>query len=648
MMSINWGVLVVVAITLLVLAVLAVTAVMYIRHWASRHEVKDVEPGIGKYFKRYVDEREKAIYKANQNIALERKQSSLRRIKLGMMSAFIAVAVLGTAASLYMNRDTLVSRVTLDDLELNEIQNVEHQWTRVYPEQLLDLKQQLEKMKTRGIILVQNSAEDSSKQLESLKKDSFYSWKRFAENHRIAALSCEWNELSSCQQQFRDWLFVVMPDRWDPRQINWMVKTGMSVLLYDAPFQVVDKSNPQPFSIYDLTFEPTLDQSDSVLALAGDKELTLGFDAGTILEVRSNSPAYLVHSDKPQALAIDSNHIAGAEQKTRLYAHSKGKGRLVWMDFSPNLDVHGNSGLNPTHFEALLASIFRYLNKESYQSIANWPHGKSFAALIEEDTEDSYKQARRVAEFFAERNYPITWFVLSSEAERNRSLTRFLAETGEIACHGDNHQPFTQNDGRTQLERLALCRKAINVITEREVSSFRPPEEKFSAKTLDALANLGFDNLIAERGLDRFVPIIMRSQQTGKELVSLPRMVLDDYVLWHQMEADFSLSKRLTAQQIDYVEALGGLYMFSFHTQYMEDDDNLAVVKFIADQVHHKHAHFATTREIANWWKFRSRLMSGKAVHPKDVVAFTPVIMQVDQYGNLISKPYTSMRTASK
>lgn len=645
-MSINWGVLVIVAVTLAVLLILAGITVFYIRHWAARHEVTETEPGEGKYFKRFVDDKEKAMHRATQAIALEKKRSSLRRIKWGMTAAFVSVLAIGTVTSLYVNRDALVAKVTLEDEDLQLIKTTHHQWNKFYPENIPDLQQQLGKMKIRGIVLLSSLDTTGNSHLDAIKENTRLTWQRFGDTHHIATMPCEWNELSDCLQQFRGWLFVLLPDHWNQLTIDRMLKSGESVLLYDAPFQVVDKRNARTFSLYDLKFQPALNKSHNVLALAGDRELTLGFDAGTVIGVESYSNSYTATSLDPQALAIDSAHVAGAEIKTRMYAKAVGQGRLVWMDFSPNLDEHDQA--NPEYFNGLLASVFRYLNKESYQAIATWPEGKPFAALLEEDTEEGFDKAERVARFFIKNDYPVTWYMLSKEAEKNRALTRLMAEAGEVACHGDNHQPFTLNDSETQHYRIALCRKALYEITGRKVLSFRPPEEKFSDITLDALVNNGVQHYIAEHGIDRFVPVIMKSKQNGQELVSVPRMVLDDYALWHDMEADFLLTKRLTTQQIDYVKAVTGLYMFSFHTQFMSDDDNFAAVKYIAHQVHDKDAYFATAQQISSWWKFRSRLLAGKKVHPEDILAFKPVVLSVNKNGKITSAPYARLRTASK
>jgi peptidoglycan/xylan/chitin deacetylase (PgdA/CDA1 family) len=426
-----------------------------------------------------------------------------------------------------------------------------------------------------------------------------------------------------------------------------MFEQGLSVILYDAPKQVASLNKHSQYSLYGMQFRRFTDNSYSKLALVGDQELSLGFDAGSIIDVNRLSRHYTVHSLYPQAVAIDSANRSGGTLLTRLYAQTVAKGRFVWMDFSPNTGDHAHD-LAQEKFEGVVASIFRYLSKKPYQAVAMWPEGKRFAALLEEDTEDKFHYADRVHRFFIENNYPITWYILSNEAQINRALTRDLAVSGEVACHGDNHRPFTLSDMQEQHKRIARCQKVLLELTGKKVASFRPPEEKFVDETLDAMTNNDITHFIAQYGVDRFVPIIMTSTVTGKQLVSLPRMATDDFELWHRLKMKTQVSKKLTLQEINYVEALSGLYIFSFHTQFMGDDDNFSVVKDIAHHINKKDAYFQTTSMISEWWKVRTRLIAGKAIKEEEIQLFKPVLLRVNTDGKLVSSAYTNLHTAKK
>jgi len=270
----------------------------------------------------------------------------------------------------------------------------------------------------------------------------------------------------------------------------------------------------------------------------------------------------------PQAVSIGHVFNAGGEKETRLFAKTMGSGRFVWMDFVPD-PIYNGPEVNTIHLNALMASIFRYLSRQTYSAIAMWPQAKIFAALIEEDTEDEYKNAEAVIELVQRKAYPISWFVLSNEALKHRRLTRGMAEVGEIACHGDNHGAFTKSSQHDQLIRIARCQKVLKEITGVKPLAFRPPREEYNSFTVDAIVNNEMTHYIANNSPDRAVPEIQVSLVNGKSLVSIPRMVSDDFEMWYARKLNQAASINLVDDEVNWMSHIGGLYMYSFHTQYM-------------------------------------------------------------------------------
>ncbi len=633
-LGVNWSLLLIVILVLTVIAVVGAMAIYYIRHWAARQQSNPVQAGTGKYFQQYIPEE---IALKQQSLSVQQHQQKLSRITFQrklVTALLVAIFTLGVGTGLYVNRDKLAARIDLTEAEKANLVMTHHEWQKLHPEQLPVLAQQLASLRQKGFVLLGDAiAEESSPQtsFSRQQRKASTTWQDFATAHHIQTTTCSWQDLPECQQVYQGWVFVVLPDFWQARKLDNLLQSGASVILYDAPFQVAKKGH---YALYDLSFQRQIDHTASVLSLVADKELTLGFDAGSILDVQSASHNYAVTSNQPQAIAIDPSRVAGGTVRTRLYAQALNRGRLVWMDFSPNVEDH-TAELEPERFNPLIASIFRYLNKTPYQGIATWPQGKQFAAIMEEDTEDMFQNAERVRAFFAEHHYPITWYMLSNEAQINRDLTRKLGEMGEVACHGDNHHPFSLSSTSLQHERMARCRKVIAEITGKQVFTFRPPEEKFNGSTLDAMLNTGITHYIAENGVDRFVPVIMKSTVNGKELVSIPRMVTDDFLLWDGMKADAATTQQLLEQEVQYVEKLGGLYMFSFHTQFMQDDEKFAAIKYLANRLDQKQAYFQTAGMISRWWKIRSRLIAGLPVNTADIELFKPVMLKVGSTGKV-------------
>jgi len=374
------------------------------------------------------------------------------------------------------------------------------------------------------------------------------------------------------------------------------------------------------------------------MILLGDQLLTLGFDAGLIVNASSSFTGYHAMSSSPQALSIGDNLDPGGENETRLYAKIVKQGRLVWMDFAPDPKYQGPS-INVQRLNAMLASVFRFLSREPYSAIATWPYGKKFGALIEEDTEDKPENAQRVFTIVKNNSFPISWYILSNEALNNRALIRDLAKVGEIACHGDNHGPFTKSTAQEQTIRIARCQKVLSEITNVKPMAFRPPEEEFNTATINAIANNGMTHYIANNTPDRDVPEIQRSTDSQLTLVSIPRMVNDDYEIWHNRKLNAVDTLSLIDNEIAWVKQIGGLYLFSFHSQYMGKEENVNTIQHMGNTLKQDDTYFATSQDIADWWLFRSKLQDKYQSHDNNLQAlfdrFHPVLLTVNEQGDM-------------
>jgi len=368
--------------------------------------------------------------------------------------------------------------------------------------------------------------------------------------------------------------------------------------------------------------------------------LTLGIDAGLVVNAYSPFEKFVVFSENPQAISFGSIYEAGGGgTETRLYAKTVGAGRLVWMDFSPDSEDHIHNA-NVKHLNAITAAILRYLSRQAYSALATWPQARGFAALLDEDTEDRFDNAASVLELAKRKSYPISWYILSNEALKHRNLTRAMSEVGEIACHGDHHGVFTKSNRHDQVARIARCQKVLMEITGINPVAFRPPEEKHNSATIDAIINNGMTHYIADSSPDRAVPDIQVSLVSGKTLVSLPRMVNDDYEMWNTRGLDYEDSIQLIDEEVGWMRYVGGLYMFSFHTQNVGNKDNLNVIDHLGDKLKKLNAYFETSKTISEWWRFRAGLQKGEGYTEEQVVRFSPVMLSVNEQGELLSVPY--------
>lgn len=382
-------------ILLSALLVLMTGVVFYSKSRVEKNNIKDSPKDEGMFFKRYVPPSQHQLELDRQE-SIERTHGKLQRLKWGASGLLILVFVMGLVVSIFSNKNRVDSIVNIDEKSLESfISKPVAEGVNQF-ESLPVLRDELASLESLGLVLVSNQDASMDDSLRNLRDDSQRVWEKFAHDKNVELVSCTWDQLRKCQKSHKNWIFVILPDFWQHKKIASLLKSGASILLYDAPLQVLSEYTTGEFSLYGLNFKRSLSLGDinSKLALVGDRELSLGFNAGVVLDIKRNSSFYKVTSEYPQALAVDLENNEKGDLITRLYAKSVKKGRLVWMDFSPS-HAEGMLSVEQKSIDGVLASVFRYLGKEPYSGIASWPEGKRFASLLkeDEDTVDGFAYA---------------------------------------------------------------------------------------------------------------------------------------------------------------------------------------------------------------------------------------------------------------
>lgn len=624
------------AIFLLALSIfmVTVTALMfYVRHWAARQGRRVAAPSTeGRFVKRYIPPSLRPRYD-QERMARQRRPFIGRRMVgwlFNILIGGVALALVGGA--LGINRYKLLAPIDLTADEMAALQAVEATWARVPVAGLPEMTPRVAVLRQRGVALVASLADEVRVvDGQRITAAAAAHWQQFFVRWNIPYRMCDWSALAACMEER---IGIVLPGSWQLDVLDRALDDGASLLLYGPPFSVLTAH--QPLQWHGLSFEPFTDGSEQrYLALRGDQLLTLGFDAGQILQAVHAFAGYRVFSDTPQAVGISTDQMMGGIPDTRLYARTVGKGRLVWMDHAPDALNHAEN-IDTGMLDALNAAVFRYLLGESYSSWAMWPEGKRFAGLISEDSEDKFHYAERIVHMVKSNGFPVTWFLLSNEAQVNRALTQQMAEVGEVACHGDSHVAFPVGKLAVQTQRLARCMKVVETITGHRPRGFRPPEERFNGDTVNAVASLDMAYYFAEAGIDRMVPVLMRENGGERELVSLPRMGADDYEMWHTLRLNGEESLRLAEDQLAWGSTIGGFLPFSFHTQYMDKKENVAVVEYYGRRFQQPDCYFATAGRIADWWRVRTGLMNGEPLTRAVSTKYQPVRLSVDIQGELM------------
>jgi len=629
----NFGMIAILLLAVLIFTITVIALMFYVRHWASRQS-QQIPLAIteGRYVKRYIPPSLRPQYDKKMAAINHKSLMGPRWIARVMNLIIIGSFLVIVGGALAINRYKLMAPIDLTANEINNLRPVEASWSIESEYGLPSMSSQLEMLRKRGAALVISN--DDMNQVINGKRIALMAenyWENFFARWKVPYRVCDWSGLSACMESR---IGIILPGQWQLRQIEQSLNDGSSLILYGPPSSVLTQHKTLKWE--GLSFEPFINQSEPrYLALRGDQVLTLGLDAGLILIADHAFKGYRVFSDLPQAVGINTDKSMGDIMDTRLYAKRVGKGRLVWMDYAPDQNDEP-AEINVRNLEAVNATVFRYLLGQTYSSWATWPEGKHFAGTISEDSEDKFPYAENVVEMVNKHGFPITWFMLSNEAQLHRGLAQRMSDDGEIACHGDNHSDFPLGNLFTQTERIARCIKVVSTITGHTPRGFRPPEEKYNEDTISAVASNNMGYYLADDDMDRMVPEMVRENGGARELVSLPRMGSDDFLMWYTLKLDGEESIRLADDELTWISAVGGYLPFSFHTQYMGTKDHLDVVEHYGLRFQQPDCYFATTGQIADWWRVRMDLIEGKAVTDADMIKYRPVLLKVDEQGQLI------------
>ena len=239
-------------------------------------------------------------------------------------------------------------------------------------------------------------------------------------------------------------------------------------------------------------------------------------------------------------------------------------------------------------------------------TVAAWPMGYRSAAVIAQDVEAGFANARHALDSLASVGVRSTFFVTSNLARDHRRLTRAMLAAGEVATHSENHSLLGGSPFERQLERLEITRRELGDLLERDVQGLRPPEEQFDVETMRAWLAAGGAYILGANDTRCAAPELLRLK--GDTLVLLPRAFADDFAA---AGAEFRRPPHLVAgimrADMSRAKAVNGLYVLSYHSQLLARPEYVGVVSELARHLARDSTVWLTTaNEIADWWRRRS------------------------------------------
>ncbi len=257
--------------------------------------------------------------------------------------------------------------------------------------------------------------------------------------------------------------------------------------------------------------------------------------------------------------------------------------------------------------EAALRSALENSGTERVPTIANWPDGKRFAAILTHDVEgpSGVANVRKIIEIERRHGFVSSWnFVAEWYPIEDGLFDHIRASGGEIGLHAVKHDcKLFESRASFEAELPAIHR----YLAEWEAVGFRSPATHRNADWMPELGAL-YDSSFPDT--DPFEP------QAGgccsilpyflDDLVELPITLVQDHTLWEILQED--TIARWT-EKSDWLIENGGLINLIVHPDYLDTPARLRMYEeFLEYLAAKRDGWYPLPREAAAWWRTRAGL----------------------------------------
>lgn len=346
------------------------------------------------------------------------------------------------------------------------------------------------------------------------------------------------------------------------------------------------------------------------VAIPGDGPLAVGIPPGARLEIDPATQVALRTSARDAFFADYALGSAPAQGEPFLDAavvRSTYRGaRAVYFGFE--LRDTRRTSWNREILALLVRNAAAWTGDVPLAWIEPWPGGRGSAAVIAQDVENGFGNARYALDSLRAAGVASTWFLISDLARRNVRLTRRMAEAGEIGTHTENHQLLGGLPFERQRERLRVTQRDLSRMLGRPVHGLRPPEEQFDEATMAAWLASGGGYLLGVNDGRCAAPELLRVR--GDTLVLVPRVFGDDFAAaGPESRRSPAVVGTLMRAEWGKARTLGGLYVLSYHSQLLAREEYVPALARLARAMATDSTVWLTTAgAVAEWWRGRSSL----------------------------------------
>jgi peptidoglycan/xylan/chitin deacetylase (PgdA/CDA1 family) len=282
-----------------------------------------------------------------------------------------------------------------------------------------------------------------------------------------------------------------------------------------------------------------------------------------------------------------------------------GKARVVYWGFELRDAVA--RPWNEAVLSVLVRNSVRWAAGLPSAMIEPWPDGRRAAAVLAQDVEDHFANARYALDSLRAADVRGTFFLTSDLALRNPRLAARLNDEGEVGTHSENHRLLGGTPADAQRQRLAKSQHDLTAMFGNGVRGLRPPQEQFDAATMTGWLAAGGTYLLGANDSRTVGPELL---PVGADtLVLLSRNGGDDFTAVREGRRDPGATAAIFLRDYARIKALGGLYILSYHSQLLSTPELVPALARVAREVSTDTLIWpATAGAVARWWRSRAEL----------------------------------------
>lgn len=282
--------------------------------------------------------------------------------------------------------------------------------------------------------------------------------------------------------------------------------------------------------------------------------------------------------------------------------------RMAWFGVGPDAVVDESDATGM--FDSSMVHLLHWLVRKPVAASCHWPGCARTAAIVTADVEDEFQTGDTIALACHKENVRGSFFLVGKLAPDYPEVVSALGANGEIGTHSMEHGSFKERGFKDQLRELEEGKEGLQQAGIANVMGFRPPMEEYDYDTIHAVAHAGLKFIYGNLDYDRAFPVVR--EVDGKTIYQFARIVADDYnLVFERGVTSSSEYQKEYFKEFQFIQRLGGVFPFSFHTNYLALQESVDVVRAMIVRLRQEDAWITTFGGVMSWLDARRQVTVG-------------------------------------